>query len=271
MFPELDPLPAGYRALLERATLVLRGDPRVLALWLSGSLARGDADAHSDLDLLVATRDQEHAAFGDDWRDWLGRITPTVLARRLPGIAGLYAVTPDWLRLDVVWEPRAALANTFFRTRRLVFDAEDCHALIPPPLEASGPSATRVLEIVEECLRILGLLPAVIGREDWLLGVEGVFTQRQLLYQLYQQANAPLPVTGLKQWSRKLTPAQRQRLASLPTGAATREAVIDGQLRVARALLADARPLCEHLGVPWPTALEHATREHLRLTLGLDV
>ena len=44
------------------------------------------------------------------------------------------------------------------------------------------------MELVEESLRILGLLPTVAGREDWLLGVEGVWTQRLLLYQLFQQA-----------------------------------------------------------------------------------
>lgn len=267
---ELGALPAAYRSLLERALALLGSDPRVLAVWLGGSVARGVADAHSDLDLLVATTDEGCAAFTDGWADWLGAITPTVLARRIPGIRGLYAVTPDWLRLDFVWEPRAALPTTFFRTRRLLLDRDGCGALVPPPLARPTPSADAVLALVEECFRIAGLLPVVVGRGDWLLGVEGVFTQRLLLYQLYQQANAPLPETGLKQWSSKLTAAQIARLASLPTGAATRDAVIAGQLAVARALLAEARPLAARLGVRWPDALEHATRAHLVRELGID-
>ncbi len=265
----LGPLPAGYRALFERTREVLCADARVLALWLSGSLARGDADAHSDLDLLVAVDDAAHAAFTDGWAKWLAAITPTVLARRIPGITGLYAVTPEWLRLDVVWEPRAALPTTFFRSRRLVFDRAECAAAIPAPVPRPGPSARAVLDLVEESLRILGLLPTVVGREDWLLGVEGVTTQRLLLFQLFQQANAPLPVTGLKQWSARLSPRQREVLAALPTGAANRDAVISGQLTVARALLAEARPLAERLGAPWPEPLERATREHLRRALGV--
>jgi hypothetical protein len=267
----LGPLPAAYHALFEGAREVLHGDPRVQALWLSGSLARGDADAHSDLDLLVATRDDAHASFTDEWATWLAAITPTVLARRIPGITGLYAVTPEWLRLDVVWESRASLPKTFFRTRRLVFDRADCAAAIPPALPLPGPSAVAVLGLVEESLRILGLLPAVVGREDWLLGVEGVWTQRLLLYQLFQQANAPLPATGVKQWSAKLDPRQREVLAGLPTGAATRQAVISGQLALARAFLAEARPLAAQLGVGWPEPLERATREHLRRVLGVDL
>jgi hypothetical protein len=269
--PDLGRLPDAYRGLLERALAVLGADARVLAAWASGSVARGVADAHSDLDLLVATRDESCASFGDSWSTWLAAITETVLARRIPGVRGLYAVTPDWLRLDVVWEPRAALAASPFRTRRLLFDRGGCEALVPPPLPRPGPSPDRVLATVEESLRVLGLLPVAVGRGDWLLGVEGVWTQRLLLYQLYQQANAPLPETGLKQWSSKLTAAQRERIARLPTGAATRDAVIEGSLAVARALLAEARPLAARLGARWPEALERATREHLRRQLGIEL
>jgi hypothetical protein len=268
---QLGPLPAAYHPLFERARGVLEADPRVLALWLSGSLARGDADAHSDLDLLVATRDDAHAAFTEEWERWLAAITPTVLAKRIPGITGLYAVTPEWLRLDVVWEPRGALPKTFFRTRRVVFDRAECAAAIPPALQRPGPSAAAVLGLVEESLRILGLLPTGVGREDWLLGVEGVWMQRLLLYQLFQQANAPLPDTGVKQWSRKLGVRQRELLARLPTGSASREAVIADSLELARVFLAEARPIAERLGVVWPDALERATREHLHRTLGVDL
>jgi hypothetical protein len=268
---DLGPLPHGYRELLDRAVEVLRLDSRVLAVWLSGSLARGDADAQSDLDLILAVTDEGFEPFGQGWEGWLASITPTVLAKRIAGLAGFYAVTPEWLRLDVLWEPERSLPASYFRTRRVVFDRGGYDARVPVPVEAPGPSAERVRALTEECLRILGLLPTAIGREDFLLGVEGVWTQRLLLYQLYQQANAPLPQTGLKQWSTKLVPAQRARLAALPTGSATREGVIEGSLEVSRAFLEEARPLCRRLGVEWPDALERATREHLRRTLGIEV
>lgn len=268
---DLGPLPVAYRALFDRALAVLEADARVLAVWLSGSLARGMADAHSDLDLLVATTDEGFKAFGDAWSEWLAEMTATVLAKRIPVVAGLYAVTPDWLRLDVVWEARAALASSFFRERRVVFDRGDCAALVPPPFAPAGPSPVAVLGLVEECWRILGLLPTVIGREDWLLGIEGVHTQRLLLYNLLQQANAPLPTTGLKQWSSKLTREQVSSFEALPTGAPGREAVVQGQLAVAGALIREARPLAAQLGVAWPDALERATRLHLRRELGVEL
>jgi len=56
-------LPETYRHLFERAVAVLGADERVRALWLSGSLARGVADAASDLDLIVAVADDELDGF----------------------------------------------------------------------------------------------------------------------------------------------------------------------------------------------------------------
>jgi predicted nucleotidyltransferase len=44
------------RARLVRILTELWIDPNVVALWLSGSLARGEADPHSDVDLHVALR-----------------------------------------------------------------------------------------------------------------------------------------------------------------------------------------------------------------------
>lgn len=267
---DLHPLPPSYATLLDRALGVFESDPRVIAAWLSGSVARGTADEYSDLDLLVATTDDDHASFTEEWMRWLEAITPTVLARRIPGVAGLYAVTPEWLRLDVVWEARRTLPDTFFRERTLLFDRDACAASVPPPLPPPAGSAVVVLGVVEESLRVLGLLPVAIGREDWLLGVEGVHAQRLLLFQLLQQVNAPLPVAGLKQWSSKLSAEQRLRFEALPPGAPTRDAVIAGSIAIAEEILREARAFAKHTPFAWPGSLETATRVHLERTLGVS-
>jgi predicted nucleotidyltransferase len=51
------PLEPGYAALLARVVGQVRSDERVRALWLAGSVGRGDADAGSDLDLVVTVVD----------------------------------------------------------------------------------------------------------------------------------------------------------------------------------------------------------------------
>src|SRR5262249_46386541 len=51
-------LPAAYGPLFDRAVSVLGGDERVRAIWLAGALGRGAADAASDLDFVIAVRDE---------------------------------------------------------------------------------------------------------------------------------------------------------------------------------------------------------------------
>jgi hypothetical protein len=260
----LDVLEPGYAALFDRLASVCAADERVRALWLSGSLARGDADRASDLDVLVAVADDLLADFAAGWREWLASITPTVIARPLPFLPGsFFCVTDERLRLDVVVEPVRQLPTTFFRTRAVVFDRDGLDPVVPPPAPPRGPDPARIAEIVEEFFRDYGMFNTVVERDDWLLGLEAVHLFRTLLYQLFVEANAPLPATGVKRWSEKLTSEQRALLESLPTGAATPTDVLTAHEAVAAAFVREARQVCTDVGVPWPVELETATTKYL--------
>ena len=124
--------------------------------------------------------------------------------------------------------------------------------------------------LVEEFFRDVGMFPVVVEREDWLLGVEAIHLVRSLLYQLFVEMNAPLPPMGVKQWSTKLTDEQRAVLESLPTGAATREAVFAAHRAVASAFRQHARAACGALDISWPGELESATIQYLH-THGVDI
>ena len=244
---------------------VFEADERVRALWLSGSLARGEADRASDLDLLLAVRDDDHAEFVAKWRDWLAEITPTLIARELPFARGIFfCVAPGRERLDIVVEAASVLASSFHRHRVVVFDRDGLDASVPAPLEAP-PSPEAIAALVEEFFRDYGMLPTVVVREDWLLGLEAIQVLRTLLYRLFVEANAPLPPMGVKQWSRKLSVEQRHVLEILPGGAAAeRESVIAAHDAVAVAFVREARRLCAAHGAAWPAELEAATRSYLR-------
>lgn len=84
---------APQQALIDRATRVLRDDPNILAAWLGGSFALGNADADSDVDLHCCVPDDVLPSLaGDGWKDVLKRITPTVMATTFPrGRRGLCA------------------------------------------------------------------------------------------------------------------------------------------------------------------------------------
>jgi hypothetical protein len=71
---------ARREALLTRLTDALRADERIVALWLGGSLGRGDSDALSDVDATAAVADPVAAVLCA--RPWpaAGRTTPDRLA-----------------------------------------------------------------------------------------------------------------------------------------------------------------------------------------------
>ncbi len=258
-------LEPGYEPLFARLVTVCEADERVRAMWLSGSLARGVADLVSDLDVLVAVRDDDFEGFAAQWREWLATITPTLLARPLPFAPGcFFSLTPERMRLDIVSEPVSRLPATFFRDRLVVFDRDELDRVVPAPARAAGPDPAAIAALVEEFFRDYGMFNVVVERGDWLLGLEAIQLVRTLLYRCFVESNAPAPPSGVKRWSDKLTARQRAVLEALPAATATRESVIETHEAVACAFVTNVRPICDALQISWPQALEDATVRYLR-------
>lgn len=267
--PAIEQLLPGYRKLFIRAEAVFSSDERVRGLWLSGSLARGTADLASDLDLIVAVADDDYEAFAASWREWLRQITRTVLAGELPGSTGsFWSVTSDFERFDVIVEPVSKVPTSSALLRVVVFDHDGLTSLLPPE-NTQGPSPVVVAELVDHWFHFSAMLEVILWREDWLLADQHLRFIGDLLYKLYVQSNHPLPPTGMKRWSQKLTDQQRRVLEELPTSARTAEELLSGQRAIAERFLTAARPLAQRLGVEWPVALEEAATRHLREDLGI--
>lgn len=257
----LGALPPQYEPLFDRAVAVFSADERVRAMWLHGSLASGHADAASDLDVSVTVADESFDGFAASWREWLARITPTLTARPLrPG--SFYAMTPTCERLDVISEPVSKLASTVHRRRIVVFDRDGLGARIPAPTDPP-PDPDTITYLVEETLRQATNFTAVHLRDDWLMGVFSVQLVHQALYQLFAESNKPMPATGPKHWSVKLTPAQRRVLSGLPAAAPTRESVLAAREAEFAVFFRDVPPIAQRAGVPWPEELEQAVRSFL--------
>ena len=268
---DLSVLPSGYQRLLGAARRRLEPDDRVRALWLGGSLARGVADAASDLDLVVAVADDALPELSRTWRRWLADITPTVLAEELPFATGsFYSVTPDFERLDVVLEAVSTLASTAVRSRVTVFDKDGVSAHVPAPEEGAGPSAGAVTRLVTEYFRI-SAVETILVRDDWLLAREHLHVVGSLIYRLFVEANAPLPPMGVKQWKAKLTGPQQAVLAGLPTTVTDLDGLRAAHLALATAFVTNAEVLARRLAVAWPDALEAAAGAHLSRHLGVAV
>ena len=207
-------LPPGYGGLLDRFIDVVRSDPRVRAAWVHGSVARGDADEVSDLDVIVAVADDDIPAFGAGWRGRLDEVTPTVMARPSHGTSGSWlAVTPACQRLDLWVEPASSVASSPVHHRHVLFDHDGLDALVPAPPPAAPPSPDKRRELAQRFCAA-----ASVGRAaDELLMLQVIWVLRWTLYDAYVETNRPLPPTGLMTWSAKLTDAQRTTFAALPT------------------------------------------------------
>jgi hypothetical protein len=259
--PALDILPPGYGALFDRAALLFAADDRVRGMWVHGAMARDAADAASDLDVSLAVRDNDFAAFAAEWETWLAAITPTVSVRRISD-GSFYALTATCERLDVISEPVSKLPATVLPRRIVVFDKDGLHALIPPP-DDPPPNAADIAYAISETLRQAANFPTVIVRNDWLMGVIAVQQIQLFLYQLFAESNKPMPPSGPKQWSHKLTPRQRQLLEDLPVAEPTRQSVMAAREAAFTAFFRDAPPIAAKAGVPWPRELEAAVRQYL--------
>ena len=253
-------LPPGYADVLDRIVDELGADPRVEALWLSGSLGRGVADAGSDLDLIVTVADASLDAFAGDGGSTWAFLSPAI-SYEMPGLPGSFVLTTSvGLRVDAVLEATSDIAETPYRHRLPVFDRRTEPTPVPPAEDAErAPDVTRMEAIALEFARQLAIFPdAVVAREDWLLGQEAVHNYRRFLYDLYAESNQPLPPMGVKQWSAKLTAAQRNRLASLLVPNADEQSVIDAMRRIQQVIRTEGRALLESAGGTWPEAAVRA-------------
>ena len=183
----------------------------------------------------------------------------------------LNVVTVDWQRFDLTFvEARdlsryeaSALSELFNRTGR------------QPPHHDAIPYRTApetLLRLVNEFLRVLGLLVVGIGREEYVLGLRGVDLLRQMTVDVMLEENdiGPLERGGALHRNPFLTRDQRRELESLAPVAADREGVVAASAALAEIFLSRARPLATRIGMSWPAGFEAATRRHLRERLDLS-
>ena len=151
-----------------------------------------------------------------------------------------------------------------------VFD----HDALYNTLEVSGPKqppdAARLLFQVEEFVRILGLLPLAMGRQEYINGVLGVSLLRNALVELLiEETDAPHR-GGILHLNRIITDDQKALIMSMPPAVPERDALITAHLAYAKAYLPRARQRAAALDMDWPERFEAATWQRLESTLGVQ-
>ncbi len=260
------------RDLIERAQLTAAADPRIRAAWLAGSFANGTADDHADIDLHLLVGDADFGTFRTGWADLARAIGPMVLVRQISGIAGGYAITPDWLHLDIVCYPESSFDPAGLRGCLPLFDRTGKL----PTLPTLGPSMYGEpyfpAEEIDFYYYLLGNLAVVLGRGELTLASNGSIMRRDLgLVPLMLAENGVRKTDGNKRLNPYLTDAQRAVLESLPPVAADHASVIAFDRLVAAEVSRRGRALAARTGAEWPAELERATLDYLRRELELEV
>lgn len=254
--------------LLGWVTEQLRRDQRVRGLWITGSTARGTADAFSDLDLVAVVNDggSPAGAFLDAWLTAVRQAMPLVYHQVLdfgPTLVVNHIVGDDWLRFDLLVGPPGVLRGRSRRTAKLVFDHDGLDDTLPAEGAVTSPSADVVAKVVPEFLRVAALLPVALGREDYVVAASGSMLLRTMLIQLMVESVEVEDRGGALHLSTLLAPEHYRTLEALPPIAATRESAIDFQRSCLDAFLPLAQDLCRRTEVTWPDEFATAVRRRL--------
>lgn len=238
-------------------------------LFLVGSFGKGTADRWSDVDLVgLVPADQQDAAIAW-WQGWLAGREHLIYFKTLARGGRLAnAITESWLRVDLNLPPDAHLEWRPQDGLRALYDPSGLLAAQPVSLPAHRPDPARIEAMVIEFLRILGLTPVGLGREEWVVMAMGTGMLRDMVSQLMQE-ELPIPDRGgMLHLSRLLPEADMVVLLGLPYPAPERVALLAAQVEIARVFLPRARALSARIGASWPHEFETAVREHLAGAIG---
>jgi predicted nucleotidyltransferase len=238
-------------------------------LFLSGSFGRGTADQWSDVDLVALVAPERQAEFVAAWRAALEAITPIVFWQEVPrGGILLNAVSEEWLRCDLVVVAPDGFGRRARNTVKPLIDRRGLYDSLPEALPHQQPDAGTVRYLIHEFIRMLGLMPVVLGRGEYVTMVLGVGMLRGHLETLLMQDVTEPDPGGILHQSKVLGPEAMRMLYALPYPPPEREAVIEANFAIAREFMPRARAMATRLGIDWPEAFEAATRRRLATTLG---
>jgi hypothetical protein len=88
-------IPARFRSTVARFAAACETDPRVLAGLVGGSVARGDADDYSDLDLGVVVADEHHASFWSERAAFIGLLGDPLFIEDFSGESPVHVILAD--------------------------------------------------------------------------------------------------------------------------------------------------------------------------------
>ena len=249
-----------HEELLDRLVGRIRAHDEVVAVWLDGSRARGDADAYSDVDLGVAVTDEGIGDFVRALADLISTSCDVALVKQAGRL--LNVVTREWVRADIVVRTVSEVAGGIVGPVELLYDEIGVVRRVDDP--KGPPRPVRVHELISEFLRFLGLLPVAVARREWVGAYIATGAMTSQVAELMQLHNGTQRVGGALRLSERLTEAQRQAISQLPPLRPDGDSVVAVQSTLAAVFLPLARQVAGSTGAAYPAAAEEAVLAHLR-------
>jgi predicted nucleotidyltransferase len=258
----------------EQISRLISGQPEIRALWLGGSLARDEADRFSDIDLVALIADATLDKAGSNIETLLGSKFELVLVRNRGDEQHrlLNFVTDEWKRFDLNIFTADGIGRSELRGLRPLFDKDGLDLPVghgaPPQREVS---AEQVYFTVSEFMRVLGLLPVVMHRRDFVAAVSGSALLREHLVTILQYERAGQIRTGALNDTKSLTPAAASAVLGLPALRAEESSIIDFNRSCWDVLLQFGPRISQQYHAEWPGRLVGAVRARLARDLDMTV
>lgn len=273
-------------SLIERARKVLEADPRVIACWIEGSFARGNADAWSDVDLHAVVADDDAASFLAGRKELVERIERVLALDDAPlpwGTQLIVATLKGPARLDLYIERESRLNDALrFEKARVLFDRKGVTGTLRLT-EQIEPLVRKRLTDLMRTFFFGAMWPArLLGRREWgtLYTNAGIviyqfmvptmliedspehFYRPQFHNERYLSEPRRVTVNGLV--------AQVARaFVDIDTGEPAVAPIVAVYERLLATLWTEFRAACEKYGVEYMEAAELETRSYLHRELGM--
>ena len=263
---------------LQKVVEDLKTDARVRALWLKGSLGRGKADRHSDIDLHIAVAPDDSASFRADYEARLNRIHSVLLHHELFGgsMIGTKLLNSrgEMISLHTFLETEAKF-QVKEDQNRVLFDPNNI-LTNTPAAPASSEEICRALH-VEICYfwNLFSALPS-IERGEIMAAMQYLHHEVNQLIFVFALGRGRVRDVGDLRLNELLEPDERQKLEHVLTlPDLSHSSIVKAHLSLAKIMRQLGREItkkwsCEYPEIFERAVLENVTRELQRMELPFE-
>lgn len=245
---------------LAQLTTAIQDDPRILAGWLEGSLGRGNADRYSDIDLHLLLSDDGQTSFGAEAEQWLAALRPLVLFSLMFDGKMINALTVDGLRVDI-WMHAAEVPTVDPPHAQVFYDPDQ---RIRSEHKEQTVDTSVLLPRIREFWRCISLTPAVVGRQELIVGIQGLGIETMLMADILMAGYGIARDRGVKNLNDFLPLDTRQEIEqALSLQGLSQESLVRGHLALARVMQTHGHIIATRHHFEYPAELERAVLDYV--------